>query len=71
MKIDPHLFEAPLDMMEDDDELDFEFDHLPKELRDPDWWSDAGGEERISVRRKIERRRERDALYSELDDFVK
>lgn len=68
MKIDPHQFEAPVDMLEEDD-IDFEFEHLPRELQDEDWWSDEGLNERVSIRRKLERRRERQALYSELKDW--
>ncbi len=70
MKIDPHQFEATPEVMEDDDELDFEFDHLPQDLADDEaWWEDSDKEERVSTRRKIERRREREALYSELNDW--
>ncbi len=66
-KLDPHRFEAPLDLMADDDDIDL--DHLDGDLDDDDWWSDADAEARMSTRRKIERRRERRALYSELNDW--
>ena len=66
-KLDPYRFEAPLDLMADDDDIDL--DHLEGDLDDDDWWSDADAEARMSTRRKIERRRERRALYSELNDW--
>ncbi len=69
MKIDPHLFEAPNDMLEENDDIDFESEHLPRELQDDEWWNDPAAEERVSTRRKIERRREKQALYSELNDI--
>jgi hypothetical protein len=70
MKIDPHQFEAPLDMLEDEFDLDFEFENPSGEPQRPDWWSELESDERISARRKIERRREREALSSELDDWA-
>lgn len=66
-RIDPNLFEAPLDMMTDDD--DIEFDRFDEAYVDEDWWDDISDEERLSTRRKIERRRERRALQSELNDW--
>jgi hypothetical protein len=69
-KIDPHLFEAAPEMFEDDEEFNFDFDQAPGEWRTPDWWSEPESEARISARRKIERRREREALYSELNDWA-
>lgn len=69
MKLDPHRFEGPSHAMDDDDEIDFEFDHLAYEFSDDDWEEDPDTEERLSARRKIERRGERRALFSELNDW--
>lgn len=66
-RIDPNLLEAPLDMMTNDDEI--EFDRLDEAFIDDEWWDDISDEERLSTRRKIERRRERRALQSELNDW--
>jgi hypothetical protein len=66
-KLDPHLFEAPIDLVVDDDEIDFA--SIEDGLDDDEWWNDSAAEARLSTRRKIERRRERRALRSELDDW--
>jgi hypothetical protein len=51
---------------------DLEFDDVSEDWMDDDgeaWWAEDVDESRVSVRRKIERRREKQQLYSELNDW--
>ncbi len=67
-KLDPKLWGGG-DALFDDD---IDFDDDSTDWMDDDgeaWWAEEADESRISVRRKIERRREKQQLYSELNDW--
>ncbi len=68
-KLDPKMWS-------DSDALfdgDLEFDDVSMDWMDDEdkdgWWNEEADESRISIRRKIERRREKQQLYSELNDW--
>lgn len=55
-----------------EDELDDDLDNLgnlSKDFYSTDWEDPSGSESRISTRRKIERRNDLKALYSQFDDW--
>jgi hypothetical protein len=67
-KLDPKMWGGS-DALFDDD---LEFDDDSTDWMDDDgeaWWAEEADESRVSVRRKIERRREKQQLYSELNDW--
>ena len=55
-----------------EDELDDDLDNLgnlSKDFYSTDWEDPSGSESRFSTRRKIERRNDLKALYSQFDDW--
>jgi hypothetical protein len=58
-----------LEDLEESFDDDFDLDELSKDIYSTDWGNDWESDEGFSARRKIERRRDRQKLYSELDDF--
>ena len=67
-KLDPRLWGGSDGLFHDD----LEFDEDSTDWLDDDdetWLREDADESRISVRRKIERRREKQQLYSELNDW--
>lgn len=67
-KLDPGVLFSGEEMFDDASELDFELDDWSDD-DDEFWWADDASETKVSVRRKIERRSDRQRLYSELNDW--
>lgn len=58
-----------LEEQEDTFDEDFDLDDLSRDIYSTEWGNDWESDEGFSARRKIERRRDREKLYSELDDW--
>ncbi len=60
-----------VDIDEFDEEFDEEFDldDLSRDIYSTEWGDDVDSDQSFSARRKIERRKERQKLYSELNDW--
>ena len=69
-KFESDSYSDPYDEYEDelDDDLN-DIGNLSRDFYSTDWENPSGSEKRFSTRRKIERRNDMKALYSQFDDW--